>query len=68
MKCKVQLTYRSGRNVTVESDEYEHVGHMVRDMAHSSWYFHAAGAENMMEVERIKPLSGMTVTDPRRVT
>jgi CRISPR/Cas system CSM-associated protein Csm2 small subunit len=68
MRCKVQLTYKSGRLVTVESERYGTLEDMVREMTTSHWFLHSGGAENMLEVERIKPMSGVpTVADPRKV-
>lgn len=61
MKHKVQVIYNSGRTVNVEAEGYNSVDDMIKDMASSTFFVHDGGAENMLFVERIKPLQGASV-------
>lgn len=60
-RTKVQIVYKSGRTVVVDSDQP--ISDLIRDMTTSHWFTHAGGAENMLEAERIKPMGGMAQLD-----
>jgi len=68
MRSKVQLIYKSGRTATVESERP--LEELFREMTQSHWFLHSGGAENMLDVERIKPMSGAAAyleDGPRRI-